>query len=185
MNTFSPNTVIESSKVNENFDGLADGSEIQSSAITTAKIADANVTSEKLDLTIAFRATTTQTVNSGSATDITTYTETFDLGADFDHTTGLFTAPVTGYYCFVANMQFDNAQSATGRMDGTIVVNGATAAVDHQSVNSTGSDPVLVLVTGPIAMTAAQTAKVNVVNNSGGNEALTASSFFSGYFLGV
>lgn len=48
MYTFTPNTPAESSKVNANFAGLADGSEILNDAVTTAKILDANVTTAKL-----------------------------------------------------------------------------------------------------------------------------------------
>lgn len=37
MHTFTPNTTIESSKVNANFSGLADGTEVNNGAITPAK----------------------------------------------------------------------------------------------------------------------------------------------------
>lgn len=38
MQTFTPNTTIESAKVNSNFSGLADGSEILASAVTPEKL---------------------------------------------------------------------------------------------------------------------------------------------------
>lgn len=54
-NTFSANTTISSSKVNDNFDTLYDdynggitAANLATGAITTAKIADANVTTDKI-----------------------------------------------------------------------------------------------------------------------------------------
>ena len=38
MNIFTPNTVIESAKLNQNFEGLADGSDVEDGAISATKL---------------------------------------------------------------------------------------------------------------------------------------------------
>ena len=63
-----------------------------------------------------FKAYTT--TNFTTETIITSYTEDFDIGSCFNHTTGIFTAPVTGIYQI--NVQLDMG-SATSDASQTIL----------------------------------------------------------------
>jgi hypothetical protein len=78
----------------------------------------------KIDPEYAFAAR--KAVASGSAgATITGWTEDFDVGAAFDATTGIFTAPETGYYHFMA-FGHDNPQTAAGsESDINVLLNGA------------------------------------------------------------
>jgi len=152
-----------------------------SAAIDGTKLAVTSVPSEQLKSTVMFRGTTTQTVtNSVSPTAITTYTEVTDRGADFGHTTGLFTAPYTGDYHFDAVAGFTNIIIA--RTSVTIVVNSVTVAGSFTSTAINTHDPVM-SCSATVAMTAGQTAFMQVYQDSGGDIALTAPSSFSGYLI--
>lgn len=211
-NTFSANTVISPSEVNSNFDTIynefngnisaanlatsavstakvADSAvttaKINDLAVTTAKIADANVTSEKLTNTIAFRGTTTQTLaDSAAFSDITTYTEVFDTGSDFNHTTGVFTAPVTGLYLLTTTLGFNDPTTGSRRFGCQITAGGTVVAAAYASATQTNHDP-FITACAVVKMTAAQTAIVAAYQDTGGTEALTTPSSFSGYFIGV
>lgn len=212
-NTFSANTVISPSEVNSNFDTIytefngnisaanlatsavstakvADSAvttaKINDLAVTTAKIADANVTSEKLNATIAFRGTSTQAItNSASPTDITTYTEVFDLGADFSHTTGKFTCPLTGVYHFSASGGFTDIAAADARMG--IFIENRTTTTDlcgqYIRTGATNHDPII--STSVTTLCTAGDEIIAKMYQDAGTESLVSPSNFSGFFVGV
>lgn len=67
---------------------------------------------------IAFRGTTTKTSASYTAeTDMTGYTEDFDLGNNFDHTAGTFTVPQNGVYQINFYIVMDTAGPSTTDAD--------------------------------------------------------------------
>ena len=79
-------------------------------------------------------------------TDITGYTESFDIGGNFNHTTGIFTAPVDGLYQINFMITASNTTTSTnlrGRLyiDGVELIKsrhdpqgGAAASVNYSSV---------------------------------------------------
>jgi hypothetical protein len=87
---------------------------LEASAVTTAKIADANVTQAKLAAGVAgngpaFSAyqSTAQTGLTTAWTKISLQTEDFDTNNNFDPTTNYrFTPTVAGYYLFVGGVYF-------------------------------------------------------------------------------
>lgn len=163
---------------------FADGTGIASGAITTAKIADANVTSEKLDLTIGVRAYRNAALSVSTESDIVFDTENWDLGSDFSTGTGQFTAPVTGYYKVYAQARLTNlGDGATSNL--RIYANGVNTALSTVVGASVGGDPTVV-VGDTVSLTASQVAKVTIENS--GSTALsvgTTSTFVTIEFVGV
>lgn len=94
MNTFTPKTLIESAKINENFEGLADGTMIESGAITPAKITNPY----KFLAYLGSNQTTVAT----TFTKLNMNTEVYDTNSNYSTSTYGYTAPVTGYYTFTA-----------------------------------------------------------------------------------
>jgi len=83
FNTFTPNTTIESAKVNENFTNL--------STYLDDEIEDYK--------NIAFKVTLAENqAIEGTAEILLFNTEAFDLGSDFDTSAYKFVVPITGYY---------------------------------------------------------------------------------------
>ena len=156
--------------------------ELPDDSVETTDVIDKNITHEKLKSTVMFRGTTTQTVtNSVSPTSITTYTEVTDRGADFNHTTGLFTAPYDGDYWFGANVGFENV--VIPRMGLRIFANSVIIAEEFGSSTTNTYDPRM-SCSAAVAMTAGQTAYISVYQDSGGDIALHSTSSFSGYLIG-
>ena len=208
-NTFASGETIIASDFNDNFDtiynefnGSISSANLATGAVTTTKLADdavtaakladdavvtanitnASVTSEKLNATVAFRGTTTQTIpDSAAASTVTTYTEVFDYGSDFVHTTGIFTAPYDGVYCLVGNAQFGNIGSSTVRMSCNIVASNGDLAVAWASPQVDTHDPGAnaTLIT---KLTAGQTAYMTVMQDFAAT-AMTSTSFFAGYMV--
>jgi hypothetical protein len=155
---------------------------INDSAVTTAKIEDDAVTYAKIETPIAFRATSTQSINTNAQTTVTTFTEEFDYGSNFDHTTGLFTAPYDGIYHFSSTAQWTNI-ATPGRAVCWIYANGAVkATVQVDNASSTTDTAVHCSVT--VSLSATQTADMNVYQSDGATLALLSSSNFSGHLVG-
>ncbi len=165
-------------------DGIIATAKIADSAISTAKIADSAATSEKLSTTVGFYATTTQSILDSTETVVTTYTEVADYGADFNHTTGVFTAPVTGFYHFDGCMGIQNITSAAdGRWELFLKVGGVIKAHVLSDSDATNYDPAIG-VSISIPLTAADTVSLTVIGQTGGTEVLDSYSYFSGYLVG-
>lgn len=177
------NTPITS--IVDEINGNLDNSNIDAAAaIAGSKLADESVTSEKLTSTVGFYATTTQSMAVGGPNTVTTYTEVADYGSDFNHTTGVFTAPYAGLYHFDACMAVSNiASAADGRWEARITVNGTTKCRSFTDADTTNGDPAGNLsLTIPLA--ASDAVLVAIVQETGGSEALDSDSFFAGYLVG-
>lgn len=142
-----------------------------------------NVESEALKTTVGFYATTTQSMSNATVNDVTTYTEVADYGADFNPSTGVFTAPINGFYHFDVSMGMDNITSTTdGRWEVYIVVNGSIVARDFTDADNTNSDPAGTPSIS-LPLSASDTVSVRVANQTGASENLT-NSFFGGFLVG-
>jgi hypothetical protein len=165
---------IKDGKLNTNNSVVT--SNITDLAVTTDKVAAGAITSEKLTSTIGFYATPTGNLPA-SPGDITTYTEVVDYGGDF--ASGVFTAPVDGFYAFTYNWRIADTAS---RVEGYIEKNGTEVAHSMSKGGSANNDP-----------TPTNTIYINLAANDtvlagGWNEAGAAAfltgSYFCGYLIG-
>ena len=148
--TFSADTTILSSKVNENFDGIYDefngnidnGNIKAGAAIATAKlasdagivnamIADSTITPTKTTNPYKFSVYRNAALTPGTA-DIIFDTENFDTNNNFDTTNGRYTAPVDGYYQLNAQIALTTTGANLGF--GVDIKKNGTAVASWRSV---------------------------------------------------
>lgn len=133
---------------------------------------------------VSFYATTAQSISSSAATtDLTTYTEVFDYGSNFNHTTGIFTAPYAGVYYFSATMSYTDPSNATSRNGIFIIVNSTSIAAQTTHQPATNHDPI-VNCSAIYTLAANDTVKVAVYQDGGASETLVTPSNFNGYLVG-
>jgi len=192
--TFTSNTTISSSAVNDNFDtiynefnggissaNIADNAvataKIPDSAVTTAKLADGAVTAAKLATPVAFSASVTGTTGNLAYTGSSVSgTEVFDLGSNYASAT--FTAPYDGVYSFTARAGIDNH---AGRLLVSIKKGGAVQGDGFMYAGSSINDPV-VTVTLLLSLSATNTITVDVGSETSG-QTITSGNF-SGHLVG-
>lgn len=166
---------------------------LKDDAVTTDVIADATVSHEKLDATIAARAylNSAQSINNGAARKVLLDTENFDLGSDFDTANSRFVAPVTGHYRITGQVGVANVDAAGNVCEAYIYVNGANYATGRSIAGGTsgsGNDPIATVSTlAPV--TAGQYIELYALHDSATtSEALqtgTTVTFLSVEFAGV
>lgn len=130
------------------------------------------VESEMLDLTIGVRAYRNGAVSYSSEADIVFDTENWDLGNNFNTTTGIFTAPVDGYYrvyCQCRITDLGDGTVANLRLYG----NGAVVSLSTIVGASTGGDPT---ITATDTMFLSATQEIKATMNIGTSRALAVSS---------
>ena len=176
--------------VNE-FNGNIDNSNIKSGAaiatskladdagITTAKIADGAVTDAKWRNGVAFGGTSNQSMPTG-ATNVTTYTEVFDVGANFNHTTGIFTVPVNGIYHFSATSGIDNSIT---RVYTYIYKNSAVLIGFASTTADAGNQDPAASVSVTTSLSAGDTVYMNHYHESAVTANLSLGSGFSGFLV--
>lgn len=130
-----------------------------------------------------FRATSTagQTIETGAGETVIFGTEATDLGADYNPTTGIFTAPEDGIYEFVAGAGI--ASLADAKMfQISIRVNGTGVATNTTMGNGTNTVAVEA-ASGPLSLASGDQVLVHAVNADTASRNLTTSvgyTFFGG-----
>lgn len=184
--------ISDFSQANHNHENSAGGgtlgaNALQDNSITTSKVADSNITSEKLSATIAFKAYRSAAfiiAGGGGFAKMNLDGEVFDLGNDYDNTTNYrFNAPVDGLYFFNANLVVSNAGLSEQAIV-AIYVNGALNAFNKSYGTSASDDPATCVSTlvqlsagDYVEYYADATADVDVDTGS-------ESTFFMGYLVG-
>jgi hypothetical protein len=191
-NTITTDTINENTGANGvTIDGLniKDAKLTTSNSVVTANITDGDVTSEKLGATIACRAYRNAAQNIEVGTEIIVFdTENFDLGSDFDTSTGQFTAPYTGYYQVNAACQLPNVNAGGDQLLIHIYVNGSIYSTGGNNyVVAAGDDP-RVTVSDLVPATAGQTIEIRIQNASSSTESIgtgSSNTYMSVYFVGA
>lgn len=119
-----------------------------------------------------------QSFTSGTAATVTTWTKTFDrANANFNASTGVFTAPAAGYYQVSAQLCWVSAVGVvSAAYQATIVANGTTVAIGRFQQEATGTVAPSVQVSAVVSLTAGQTLVLQGLQASGAAYALSTSA---------
>lgn len=142
-------------------------------------IANSVIDSENLIQTIGFHAyrNTAKTIGN-SVVDVIHDTERYDLGSDFNTTTGVFTCPVAGRYLFVTNLE----AGATGQTRVLVSFVGSTFGT-RIVFDTTGTDVNKANGSLLIDCALSETVKVQALLSVNGDVA-DVETYFAGTFLG-
>lgn len=130
----------------------------------------------------AYKNTSTQTVNTGSATIVVFDAEEFDTNNNF--TSNTYTAPVTGFYQFTATLNYNAVASGT-RLQPAIYVNAAQVKIGNDQFTNAAQGSAT--VTAIISLTAADTVDVRATP-IGANTVLRNNSigtYFQGHLVSI
>lgn len=127
-----------------------------------------------------------QSIPSGVSTTITGWTKVDDrIGAQFNASTGVYTAPATGYYNISAGLLFNNAASTVGNQYLiAVIAKGVNVCTGEEySQNTSSSIPHAASVSCVVSLSAGQTALIQANQNTG--SALTLSSSGAATYVSV
>lgn len=127
---------------------------------------------------LLYFTTNGQSIPSSTLTTVTTWTKTFDrVNANFAASTGIFTAPATGYYQVSGQFVFLGAVGVVGaQYSAAMIANGVSVATASFFQESTSSDPVMVPFSAVIQLNAGQTFVVQAFQNTGSARALVSTA---------
>lgn len=116
-----------------------------------------------------YQNSTSQSFASGTAATVTTWTKVADkVNANFNASTGIFTAPATGFYQVSAQLFWTAAANVSGSGVGTyIVANGVTVAQGSYIETSTATAQTICAVSAVVSLAAGQTIVLQGFQNSG------------------
>ena len=181
-NSATGNNVILSPKGSDTNISL----ELQGKGSGSVVLPDASITSEKLQATVAFRAQVSTTFNYTAGVDkLVEYdSEIFDVGGDYDNTSGnfKFTAPVTGYYQINASAAFGIFSGLAGDLIAIrLYLNGSQVEILN-AINAGGSNTHRLIGSTFIKLNASDYLQVYCTNTV--NNGTITNGFFSGFLVG-
>lgn len=110
-----------------------------------------------------------QSIATGTNVTVTGWTKTFDrLNTNFNASTGVFTAPATGYYAVSSCITFAPASFGAGNsLVLKIFANGVLAVLGSFYPEATFTQPVTVCASSAISLSSGQTLTVQMFQNTG------------------
>lgn len=127
---------------------------------------------------LLYQSTSTQSIANATPTTVTGWAKVSDrVNANFNASTGTFTAPATGYYQVSCQLQYASAAGVVGAFMGAeVVANGADVAFGQTWVQATGTTFLTVYVSTDVSLTAGQTLVIQAYQNSGSARALSGNA---------
>ncbi len=127
---------------------------------------------------LLYTTTSGQSISSGSPTTLITWTKVFDrLNANFNASTGVFTAPATGIYHVDAGIFYTAGTNAvTNVFQITVVGNGVADCDGVATIQAAGSFTVGANTSCSISLTSGQTIVVQAFQNSGSARTLSTAA---------
>lgn len=162
MNIFTPYTLADANKVNENFEGLADGSEIDSGAITGSKITVSGCMARKSG---------DSTIPNGTWTLIDLEAELYDTDDWHSNTTepSKITVDADGFYILSWGIAF--AGNTTGIRFGTLNISGSSSTPYATTIyaEATSNYSTIVGNSSVAYLSSGDYVQLKAYQNSGGN----------------
>ena len=144
-------------------------------------VPDKTITAEKLSTPVAFRASSSQSVVATTQVEVTSFDdEHFDLGSNFNHTDGRFTAPYNGAYQINAMAQALDL-SLNKRCIVFVYVNGGAISSAQVPSGAANQDPTpMIAVT--LLLNAGDYVTMQIYQEN--TNSRTVRSYFSGHLIG-
>jgi hypothetical protein len=123
---------------------------------------------------LLYSNTNGQTIATATLVTITNWTKTFDrVNANFNASTGTFTAPATGYYQVSGQLVYAAAVGVVNAQYSAAVVANGVAVINGQTFQeSTGTEAVTVPFNGVVSLSSGQTIVIQAYQTTGANRTL-------------
>ncbi len=130
--------------------------------------------------------TTNQTVAGGNTTTTIVFDTAIDnVGSAYDVSTGIFTAPATGYYAFSTTVFFNNLTTPAGLSQIILAYTGSVQSLRLQNtglVPATTGAALIVTASWFMPMTSGDTVKIQPFADGAGNYTIAGAALSSGSF---
>lgn len=156
-----------------------DGSPLQSAATIAGGGDPAAFTtlSASANDALLYVNTSGQSIPNNALTTVTGWTKTDDrVNANFNATTGVFTAPATGYFLVSVQLCYASVAGVAGAfLEAVIVANSVGVATGASTIGSTSTSAYSVSATAVVFLTSGQTALIQAYQANGGSRSLVSS----------